>query len=65
MDIRELKTKTLAELHEILAKLRGELREARFKVFENQLADVRLLRNTRRTIARVLTVINQKNQENS
>ncbi len=59
MDLKELKTKSIPELHNILADLRDKLREFRFKDSNKQLKDVRSIRNLKKEIAQVLTLINK------
>lgn len=60
MEIKELKTKSSAELHRLLAQYRDKLREMRFKDSNRQLKNVREIRQIRETIARILTVLNVK-----
>lgn len=60
MDLKELKTKKESELHSLLAKWREELRELRFKVSNHQLKNVREIRNIRKNIAQVLSLLNSK-----
>jgi large subunit ribosomal protein L29 len=57
MDFKEIKIKTEAELHRLLADHRDKLREARFKDASRQLKDVREIREIKKTIARVLTTL--------
>lgn len=59
MDLKELKTKSISELHSILADLRDKLRELRFKDSSKQLKDVRSIRSIKKEIAQVLTLINK------
>jgi ribosomal protein L29 len=54
---KELKQKTSDELVKMTADLRAELRDLRFKIATRQHTKVRVLRNTKRDIARVLTAI--------
>jgi ribosomal protein L29 len=42
---------------------REELRELRFKVSEKQLKDVRSIREIKKAIAQILTLINQKREK--
>lgn len=58
MDYKELKNKGLKQLHEMLAEKRDELRELKFKTSENQLKNVRAIRDVKHTIAQILTAIN-------
>jgi ribosomal protein L29 len=59
MDLKELKTKKISELHDILSDLRDKLRDYRFKDSSKQLKDVREIRVIKKTIAQVLTLINK------
>lgn len=60
MDIKELRKKEQAELHKLLKLNRERLRDLRFKVAAKQHKDVRDVRETKRTIARILTVLKEK-----
>ena len=53
MEVKELKSKTAAELTRIADELRAELRAIRFKVATRQHGKVRDLRRLRRDLARV------------
>jgi len=57
MELKDLKKKTKAELHKILAELRDKLRDLRFKDANKQLKNVREIRQTRQTVARILMLI--------
>ncbi|HOZ53375.1 MAG TPA: 50S ribosomal protein L29 [bacterium] len=63
MDLKELKTKTIAELHNILSDLREKLRDFRFKDSSKQLKNIRGIRVIKKDIARVLTLINKDKQK--
>lgn len=58
MELKELKLKTEKELKQILNEFRDKLRDLRFKDANKQLKDVREIRIIKKTIARVLTLIN-------
>ena len=60
MDIKELKTKEISELHRLLAELRDKLRDLRFKDSNKQLKNVRDLRVIKKDIAKILTLLNNK-----
>jgi large subunit ribosomal protein L29 len=60
MILKELKTKTEAELQKLLIEFRDKLRDFRFKDANKQLKDVREIRVIKKTIARVLTLLNKK-----
>ncbi len=63
MDLKELKTKTIAELHNILSDFREKLRDFRFKDSSKQLKNIRGIRVLKKDIARVLTLINKDKQK--
>jgi large subunit ribosomal protein L29 len=63
MKAKELETKPIAELKEEETRLRRELFDASFKHGTRQLLDTAAMSRTRRDLARVLTVINQKKRE--
>ena len=61
MELKELKTKTIPELHNILSDLRDKLRDLRFKDSNKQLKNIREIRKIKKDIARVLTTLNKSN----
>ena len=63
MDFKELKTKKVSELHDTLADWRDKLRELRFKDSNKQLKNIREIRVIKKSIARVLTLINKNKYE--
>lgn len=63
MDFIDLKNKSERELHDILAEQREELRELRFKASENQLKTVHKIRQTRKIIAEILTLLNNRKEK--
>ena len=60
MDLKELKQKNNNELQDLLAQERQQLRELRFKDANKQLKTVRQIKQSRQTIARILTLLNTK-----
>jgi large subunit ribosomal protein L29 len=60
MDFKELKIKTENELHRLLAEERDKLRELRFKDSNKQLKNIREIRSLKKTIAKILTVLNKE-----
>ena len=65
MKAKELHDKTTAELKEEEARLRKELFDLKFKQGTRQLIDTAAIDRARKDIARVATVLNQKNREAS
>ncbi|MEK7664334.1 MAG: 50S ribosomal protein L29 [Patescibacteria group bacterium] len=60
MKIEELQKKDKKELEKMVMDLKQKLNDIRFKRSSNQLKNINELSNTRKEIARILTVINQK-----
>ena len=60
MEIDDLKTLDDDDLASELAESRRELMNLRFRVATMQLADVNQLRNTRKRIARIRTVMRER-----
>lgn len=60
MDLKELRGKDIKELREEEKRIRGELFENRFRHGTRQLNDTASLAEGRKDIARVLTVIKEK-----
>ncbi len=58
MEFKELKNKTEKELKQILSESRDKLRDLRFKDANKQLKNVREIRVIKKTIAKILTLIN-------
>lgn len=56
-NISDLRKKTLADLHKLLSQKQEELRGLRFKKVGGELKNVSQLGETRRTIARILTLL--------
>lgn len=62
MDLKELRAKDGLTLKQLLAATREQLRDNRFRVSGGQLKDVRAVREQRREIARILTVMREKKE---
>ena len=60
MEFKELKSKTEPELKQLLNESRDKLRDLRFKDANKQLKKVREIRVIKKTIAKVLTLKNNK-----
>jgi ribosomal protein L29 len=58
MELKELKQKSVSDLHHLLAESRDNLREMRFKDANKQLKDIREIRKTKRLISRIMTLLN-------
>ncbi|MFC1662775.1 50S ribosomal protein L29 [Patescibacteria group bacterium] len=65
MKFKEIENKQETELQRLLAQKREDLREARFKVSNDQLKDVRTVRELRQEIAQILTRLNQLAKKHS
>lgn len=60
MDFKEITTKSEDELKKLLEDSRDKERELRFKDSNHQLKNVREIRNLKKSIARILTLLNKK-----
>jgi len=60
MKIKELRKKKIADLHKLLKASREELRSFRFSISSEQEKNVRKMREVKKTIAKVLTILNTK-----
>lgn len=65
MKYKELKDKKISELHKLLNDKREKLRELRFKDANKQLKNVREIREVKKTIAKLLTVLNKDKEKNN
>lgn len=60
MEMKELTTKTSAELTKLLAESQEKLRDLRFKDSNKQLKNIRSIRVLKQDIARINTLLNKK-----
>jgi len=60
MDIKELRKKTEEELIKLLKLTQEQFRDLRFQVMAKQHKDVRDLRQVKRDIARIKTILKEK-----
>ncbi len=60
MEFKELQKKEEKDLQEILMQSREKIRELRFKASHGQLKDIREIRETRKKIAQILTLLNKE-----
>jgi len=63
MKIKEIKQKSDKELKEFLIRLRNNLRELRFNLSGGKVKNINEIHQTKRDIARVLTVLKQHEHE--
>jgi len=63
MKIRELRQKTDKELQETLIHSRDNLRELRFNLAGGKVKNIKQFHQTRKDIARILTLIEQRKNE--
>lgn len=62
MKIKDLKNKSDNELHTNLNNLYDKLRDLRFKVAQKQLKNLRIVRETKKDIAKILTILNRSTE---
>jgi len=58
--IKELETKTVADLRELLTQQQEKMREMRFRISQAQEKNVREFRKLTKDIARINTILNTK-----
>lgn len=59
MKIKELREKNIEELKKLLGEKKDHARKLRFDIASKQVKDNREYRNTKKEIARILTLINE------
>ena len=60
MELKDLKNKSKEDLVKLLENTREEVRDLRFKVSAGSLKRINLIKLKKRTVARILTIINAK-----
>lgn len=60
MDLKELKTKDQGDLQKLLDATREKLRDLRFKDSNKQLKNIREIRDAKKLVAQILTLLNKK-----
>lgn len=60
MKIKEIKEKNNEELKKLLAEKREDVRKLRFDIASKQAKNNRKLRNDKKDIAKIMTVLNKK-----
>jgi len=63
MELKELKNKSVSELETLLTVERLKLKDLRFKDANKQLKDVRQIRENKKLLAQILTILNAKRQQ--
>lgn len=63
MTIKELRDQSKAELQKLLAETRAEAHTVHFKIVGRQETKVRKLRDLKRTVAKILTVLNEQRHD--
>lgn len=61
MKAKELRNKKPEELMELLAESRRKLTELKFSLASGKVKNVRIIKNLKKDIARILTVLNEMN----
>ncbi len=62
MKIAELRKQDIKQLHKTVLQNQKKLSDLRFKFSANQLKNVKEMHNTKKEIARILTIINEKSE---
>ncbi|GAC1412173.1 MAG: hypothetical protein NVSMB66_0510 [Candidatus Doudnabacteria bacterium] len=65
MDIKELRLKKDAELHRDLAALQEKTRELRFKMFSQEVKNVKEISGIKKTIARIMTLLSERKDQSN
>ncbi len=60
---KDLREKTVAELRQELSGLRKDLFKAKMSLNSRQLEDTSSLRNVKKSIAKILTILRQKEEK--
>ena len=63
MKFEELKAKNEVELQALLALSREELRDAKFKASKNELKNIRSIRDLKKRISQILTLLNKEKKK--
>jgi large subunit ribosomal protein L29 len=62
MKIKELREKSIEELKKFLAEKKEKARKLRFDIATKQVKNTRQIRNEKKDIARIMTLINNENK---
>lgn len=60
MKTKELRERSIEELKKLLAEKREIVRKLRFDIATKQVKDTRQIRNERKTVAKITTLINEE-----
>lgn len=63
MKIKALREKSFQDLGELLTVKQNNIRELRFSLASGKVKNVKALRETKKDIARILTILNNKKAE--
>lgn len=63
MEVKELRMKKETGLHKSLADSREKLRTLKFELAAGKVKDVRAIRQTKKDIAKTLTILKEKKDE--
>jgi len=64
-EIQQLKTKSLTELQKDLTDYREKLRSLQFDLAQGKVKNIKEIKETKKIIARILTIINQQPTTNN
>ena len=64
MNITEIRKKEAAELEKLIAENRQKVVDLKFKIVNSETVNSAEIKNTKKTVARLLTVQNEKRNEN-
>ncbi len=65
MTTKELRDMTTNHLHDHLKEMRDKLLKLRFGVTNRQVKNMHELKTTQKEIARILTILNEKREQNN
>ncbi len=63
MKMQELKEKNISELEKMLFEKQEKLRKLRFDMASQQVKNTKDIRNNKKDVARILTLINEKHEK--
>lgn len=63
VETKELRLKPKEELNQLLSESQKKLRELRFNLASGKVKNVRTIRVLKKNIARILTILNEKSED--